>query len=50
MPCWDVEGGEEFFSLGGGRGPAAVIWWPLASIFRGLVEWVWVASLPVSWG
>ena len=21
----------------------------LASIFRGLVEWVWVASLPVSW-
>jgi len=22
----------------------------LASIFRRLVEWVWVASLPVSWG
>lgn len=22
----------------------------LASIFHGLVEWVWVASLPVSWG
>ena len=23
---------------------------PLTSIFRRLVEWVWVASLPVSWG
>lgn len=31
VPCWDVEGGEEFFSLGG-RGPATVIWWLLGMV------------------
>ena len=30
--------------------PTAITAAALASIFRRLVEWVWVASLPVSWG
>ena len=28
----------------------ACVYEDLTSIFRRLVEWVWVASLPVSWG
>lgn len=28
VPCWDVAGGEDVFGSGG-RGSAAVRWWPL---------------------